>query len=97
MFLKFYFETTRPYDFNGKTIAFITGKTGNKIKTKKEFFDDVRRWTSRSTKVPTLLIELSKAEKIESGGYDAILGYWVKHTKKIDREKIIKKLKKSRK
>lgn len=95
LFFKYYLETRSNYDLNGKKIVFISGKTGNNIQTKKAFFDEVKIGTSRRTKVSTFIIEFTKSEKIESGGYDALLGYNVTDTKKINKKKIIKNLKDS--
>ena len=92
-FMNAYFAGRGYFDFTGKTICYVTGKTGNKIQTKSEFFTLVRSWTSRSTKVPTFMLELTKSEK-EYCGYDAVLGYFVKDSKKVDLHKIIEKIKK---
>ena len=66
------------FDFTGKQIIFVTGSNAGTIGEKIEYFSDIKEWEIRNSKIVTDLIILTKEEKIETGGYDAILTYWVK-------------------
>lgn len=71
-------DTKNGFDFSGKKIAFVTGSSGSKIGTKSEYFHEVRKWSLDNSKISTSFIILTDDEKLKSGGYDAIITYWVK-------------------
>lgn len=78
-FLNEYFKGSKgDFDFSGKKIAFVTGSNGGTFGLKISYFDSVKEWISKNKgKIASDLIIFSNEEKINSGGYDAILTYWV--------------------
>lgn len=87
-------DTKNVFDFSGKKIAFITGSSGSKVGTKNEYFREVKKRDLNNSKIATSFIILTDDEKLQSGGYDAIITYWVKIL--IDnkrKKKIVNKLK----
>ncbi|MEY5049942.1 MAG: hypothetical protein RLZZ175_3301 [Bacteroidota bacterium] len=91
------------FDFTGKQIIFVTNPSGERISTKTEYFSEIKNWNTQfrnetilsesNKKIATTLIILSEKEKIESGGYDAILTYWVKVVTESRKKKIIEEVK----
>lgn len=79
------------FDLTGKKIIFVTGSGGGVIGDKREYFSDVKSWERNNARIATELVILTREEKIESGGYDAILTYWVKILP--NKRKIIEKIK----
>ena len=79
------------FDLVGKQIIFVTGSGGGLIGEKKEYFSDIKEWNNKNSRIATSLLVLKPEEKIESGGYDAILTYWVMIMP--NKKKIIKKIK----
>jgi len=82
------------FDFTGKKIIFITGSSGKTIGKKKDYFLNINEWNLSNSKIATELFVLTREEKIQSGGCDAILTYWVMIMP--NKKKIIEKLKTSR-
>ena len=66
------------FDFTNKKILFITGSSGSTIGSKKSYFEDLKSWNERNERIATTVILLTEKEKVESGGYDAVVTYWVK-------------------
>ncbi len=65
-------------DLTNKKIAFVTGSNGSKIGSKSEYFYSVKEWKLlHKDKIATSIVQFSIKEKQESGGYDAIISYWV--------------------
>jgi hypothetical protein len=93
-FLNEYLKDKRgDFDFADKKIIFITGSNASTKGFKRDYFKNVFKWsTDSNSKISTELVILSAQNKIESGGYDAILTYWsmvsINNEKKI--QKIIK-------
>lgn len=54
----------KEFDFTGKRVAFISGKNGSEIISKSSYFGNRRR---------TGMMILSMEEKIQSGGFDALV------------------------
>ncbi len=79
------------FDLTDKEIIFVTGSSASKIGGKKEYFSDIKEWNKNNSNIATNLIILTSEEKIESGGYDAILTYWVKFLP--NKKKIFEKMK----
>jgi hypothetical protein len=96
-YLNNYFEEQRDtFNFVNKKIVFVTGSSGSKIGNKKEYFDSIKRWKKEhNSRISTSLIILSNEEKKKSGGFDAIIIYWVKIFTDGRKNKIIKQLKNS--
>ncbi len=91
-YLNEYLKSQRDtFDLMGKKIIFVTGSGGGVIGEKKEYFSDIKEWNDRNSKIATSIVFLTIEEKIESGGYDAILTYWVKLMP--NKKKIIEKIK----
>lgn len=92
LFLNSYLETGRMnFDFRGKKIAFISGSSGMRVITKKDYFDGVKeRPLTGEGRMATFCLFLTEKEKKESGGYDVVLTKWVKVV--LNRPKLIKKL-----
>lgn len=76
------------FDFTDKKVAFVTGSLGNSI-----MFPD--NWVIKYLKPETIIsfVNLSAEEKEKSGGYDAIVIYYVKMFSDKQKRKIIKRLK----
>lgn len=88
-------ERKAKYNFNNLKIGFFYGNNGSRIQSKKDYFDLVKnRLGNCHSASNDLMIELTKEEKAESGGYDLIIVSWSKilPTKK-DRARMIKELK----
>jgi len=79
-FLNYYFKDIGgTFNFINKKIVFITGSSGSKISNKIEYFDSIRKWQNDyNSKITTSVIQFTPEQKEESGGYDAIVTYWVK-------------------
>ncbi len=95
LFLNNYFRDYKiDYDFKGKRVLFITGSNGNTLSCKIDYFNDIKKWKLEyNDKISTSLVVLSEKEKEESGGYDAILLYWVKIFTDKSKSRIIKSIK----
>ncbi len=81
------------FNLTGKQIIFVTGSGGSVIGEKKKYFSDIKEWNNNNLRIATELVILTSEEKIESGGYDAILTYWVMILP--NKKKIIEKIKTS--
>jgi hypothetical protein len=103
-FLNNYLKESRDtFNFKEKKIIFVTYPSGNKIGTKVEYFTEIKNWdlkykdnegiTESNKKIATTLITLTEKEKNDSGGYDAILTYWVKFLTNNQKKKVIKQIK----
>ena len=86
-------ERSKNFDFSKKKIIFITGSRGREFGTKSKYFNDIKKWNKNGKKIATHIIELNEKEKIDSGGYDVIVTYWVKVLTKRSKRKIIKRSK----
>ncbi len=89
-------EKRNGFDFNDKKVIFITGSNGSQIGTKKEYFDDIKKWNEKNSKIATGIVILTNEQKLESGGYDIILTYWVKVLTEKRKKKILAEIKASR-
>lgn len=92
-FLNHYLKDERKqFEFTDKRIIFVTGSTGNEIRSKIDYFNEIDNWNKKyNRKIATSLYIFNDEENEESGGYDAILTYWVKTVP--NKQKIIKKVK----
>ncbi|AXP82820.1 hypothetical protein CJ739_3760 [Mariniflexile rhizosphaerae] len=86
-------EKRNGFDFKNKKVIFITGNSGNQIGTKKEYFDYIKKWNKKNSKVATGIEILTDEQKIESDGYDVIVTYWVKVLTKKRKRKILNEIK----
>lgn len=78
-FLNLYLaDEKNKFDFSSKKIAFVTGSGGSRIGTKNEYFKEIRECNLRNSRIATSFIAFTDDEKVNSGGYDAIITYWVK-------------------
>ncbi|MDD4848707.1 MAG: hypothetical protein PHR53_08095 [Bacteroidales bacterium] len=92
-FLNDYYRDKGQFDFSDKKIAFITGGGGAIISSKSEYFNHVKQWkNNHNTTIETKLIVLNLNEKELSGGYDAIVLFWVKFFPKGQKQKILQRL-----
>jgi hypothetical protein len=66
------------FDFSDKRFAFITGSNGATITTKSAFFNSVKKYQAKAEKIQCGLYVFTETETHRSGGYDAIITYWVK-------------------
>ncbi len=80
-------EQHKDYDLTDKKIIFVTGNSGNLLGTKSAYFKQIK--SRKNDKIATWLIPLNKKEQIASGGYNAIITYWVKNLTKRRKRKII--------
>lgn len=79
-FLNAYFdeEDVDGFDFKGKKVLIVTGSEGSRIETKAEYFRDIKqRLQQTGLPIASLPIPLTQMEKIQSGGYDAVITHWV--------------------
>jgi hypothetical protein len=76
------FQATRSeFSFANKRLIFITGESGSVLGSKREYFDYVKKWQAehgRSYIGGSGLTPLTAAQRVQSGGYDAIVTYWSK-------------------
>ncbi len=89
-------EQRKNFDFTGKKMIFVTGTSAHKMGTKSDYFDQVKKWNDDGNKIATGVFELDEQEKIVSGGYDAIITYWVKTLSKKRKKKILNELRNNR-
>ena len=87
-------EQRKNFDFKEKKVLFITGSGASRLGTKKEYFDDIKKWNENGDKIVTWIVELNEKEQIESD-YDVIVTYWVKIFTKRSKRKILKEIKAS--
>ena len=86
----------RGFDFNNKMIGFFIGNNGSSIQTKKEYFDRLKERLSHNYSASMdILIVLTEEQKIESGGFDAIIVSWSKLMVRGATQKMIGKLRES--
>lgn len=89
-------EKRNGFNFNDKKVIFVTGNSGNRIGTKKEYFDYIKKWNEKDSKVATGIDILTTDQKLESDGYDVIVTYWVKVLTEKRKKKILTEIKASR-
>ena len=89
-FLKNQLES-ESFDFTNKKVAYYLSLVG--LQTKKEFFIDSKKHTNNGHNLSLQIIVLNSEEKIETGGFDAIIVAWSKKqvTPKM-KENILKEL-----
>ncbi len=95
VFLNHYFKEF-DVDFKNKKVAYVTGSSGTLIRGKKMFFRHVKLWNEDNDRVSTQVRALNEEQKLESGGYDYIITFWVKQFTKKRMRKIIKVLRQSK-
>lgn len=79
-FLNAYFgeDENEGFDFKGKKVLIVNGTNGFRFETKAEYFRDIRiRLEQMAMPVATTPYPLTEMEKIQSGGYDAVITHWV--------------------
>ena len=89
-------EQRNEVDFTDKKVIFVTGSSGHKLGTKSDYFKNIKKWDENGNKIATWAIKLNEKEKINSGGYDVIITYWVKLLTNRKKQKIINTAKASR-
>lgn len=83
------------YDFKNAKLGFFSGSSGSVLYTKQEYFDMIKNRFGNCLHISQdYIIKLTQEKKVESGGFDYMLFYWVKVFTK-DMDKRIQKLKKS--
>lgn len=81
------------FDFSNKRIAFFTGSGGSGYSNKISYFDiEKDRYSHNYSSNFSSIIILNENEKIDSGGFDAIIIYWAKIVR--SKNYYIKRLKK---
>lgn len=85
-------EQRKNVDFSDKKVIFITGPGASRIGTKTEYFDNIKKWQEKGGKISTWTVVLNEKEKIDSGGYDVIVTYWVKVLTKRRQRIILKQI-----
>jgi hypothetical protein len=82
-------------DFTKMKIGFFSGPSGDRIRSKKDYFDSVKnRLGGCNHASQDYIIALTNEEKIESGGYDLIIVSWSKIIP-TDKERMIQELRKN--
>ncbi|WP_375562101.1 hypothetical protein ACE193_06010 [Bernardetia sp. OM2101] len=76
-FLNSYFSDQN-IDFTGKKVIFVTGSSGKDITTKSDYFNAIKEFDEGEHKIATRVFYLNEQQKIDTGGYDIIITYWVK-------------------
>jgi len=79
-FLNAYFgdDESEGFDFKGKKVLIISGANGYRFESKAEYFKDIKERLEQSgLPVATTPYPLTEMEKIQSGGYDAVITHWV--------------------
>ena len=89
---KYLQEGLAVYELKGKKVLFITGSAASRTGSKSEYFNHIRSWNEKNSRVATTLKILNAEEKEASGGYDIILGYWVKIFTDKRKRKILRRL-----
>ena len=88
-------EQRNSVDLTNKKVLFITGPGASRIGTKKEYFDNIKKWNKDGNKIATWIVGLNEKEQVESN-YDVMITYWVKVLTKGRKRKILKEIKASR-
>ncbi|MFD2600712.1 hypothetical protein [Flavobacterium suzhouense] len=66
------------FDFKGKKVLIVNGADGLKFESKTDYFKDIKqRLEQTGMPVASTPIPLTEMEKIQSGGYDAVITHWV--------------------
>lgn len=66
------------FDFKGKKVLIVNGAQGLRFESKTEYFKDIKQRLEQSgLPVASTPIPLTQMEKIQSGGYDAVITHWV--------------------
>ena len=84
-------EKRKDFNFIDKKIIIVSGNTGKKIGSKKQYFKDIKSWQENGNQIATTWILLDEEEKRVSG-CDGILTLSVKRFTERDKEKIINKI-----
>lgn len=72
-------ESKGKFDFTDKKTAFFHSPEGTKISTKQAYFEiEKDRLVRNNSSNLSYLIILDEKERIESGGYDAVIVFWSK-------------------
>lgn len=86
-------NTKEIFDFGDKKVAFISGSSGSRVLSKKDFFETcINPWIEEGKEPQIFLVKLDENEKAISGGYDALLLSWVKVFSDRQKRKTIKEL-----
>jgi len=87
-----YKDSLNGFDFVGKKVGFILAGS---VSDKADFFNSEKTRYKHNCETASLgnLYILTESQKIESGGYDAIIEYWSKRYVPLD--ELIKRLKKA--
>lgn len=74
------FKSSRnEFDFTDKKVGFIKGSNAGKISNKKEYFDcEKKRYANDLSITNSQIYIFNKEEKVQSGGYDAVIVSWSK-------------------
>jgi hypothetical protein len=89
------YEQRDNFNFKNKKVIFVTGNSGEQLGTKSKYFDYIREWNKNGNKIATWVVALKENEKVNSGGYDVIITYWVKMFTEKRKKKILKLVKDS--
>ncbi|WP_298248332.1 hypothetical protein [uncultured Christiangramia sp.] len=82
----------KEFDFKNKKILFVTGNSGNLIGCKEQYFAYINEWKKIDSKVASGIYIFTTNKKSISGGYDAIITYWVKVFTEKRKRKLIEKV-----
>ena|SRR5690554_11098 len=89
-------EQKNGIEIKDKKVIFVTGSNGGTLSNKYNYFNQIKEWHKNESKIQTFVIELNEKDKINSGGYDIIIAYWVKVFTNKTKQKIIDEVKASR-
>jgi len=83
-------------EFYNSNFLFVTGSSGSRITDKSSYFSSVKSYNSNGKSISNSIIWLDDEMRTKSGGYDAVIIYWVKRFSDKQLKKVIKKAKKQK-
>ncbi len=94
-FLNEYFgEDRKGFDFTGKKVLILGGSAGMSLYGKIDYFKSIKDRIAQTTvPIASHPYPFTEAEKMKSGGYDAVLTFWTKVPMTPDKkERIIRRV-----
>jgi hypothetical protein len=83
-------------ELQSKNILFVTGSGGGRITDKANYFKSIKSYHSNGRRISNNIVWLDDEMKVSSGGYDAIITYWVKVFSNRQLKKIVRTAKRQK-
>ena len=80
-------DISEEFEWSGKKIAYVTGSLGQQIVNQKTYFQIIHQWPDSIVRKQLRIHVLTEEEKESSGGYDAIISFFVKRFSKSEKKK----------